>query len=436
MYILLVSVVNFFKVPFIVLVSSIILIFSRYKAVYFFLRFSGPTFVKLGQLLSTRSDLVGDELSNILSIFQDKLPPFQSNKVKKIIQCEFKKKLNDIFSDFILQPVACASIAQVHKAVTGDGNSVAVKILRPNIRKLMKIDIVTLNIFSIIIGIFSRYYKRKMVDIIELLKNSSDNELNLLNEASAASQLKDNLKNLEGIYIPTVYWSLTTNKVLVMEWIDGIAFSNKQGIHNCNFDKNKIAHNLVICYFHQIYVDGFFHADMHPGNLLLMKNGDIAIVDFGIVGIIDHKMRIAIAEILIGFLQKDYKKVAKVHIENGLVPSNTDIVKFSLACRIIGESVVGLSVKQISLVKLLDLLMKTTKKYNMDTRSEFLLLQKTMMLVEGVGMELNNDLNMWDIARPWVKEWAVKNIGFDAKIRDNVLDLLKILKRLSNSYNQ
>jgi ubiquinone biosynthesis protein len=210
----------------------------------------------------------------------------------------------------------------------------------------------------------------------------------------------------------------------------GIAFSDKEAIKNSNFDKNQIAKNLVISYFNQVYIHGFFHADMHPGNLFLMKNGDIGVVDFGIIGMIDKKTRIAVAEILMGFLQRNYRKVAQIHLSAGLVPENTNIDEFALSCRIIGESVVDLSIKQISLAKLMGNLLKMARKYNMNTKPELLLLQKTMMLVEGVGVAINKDLNMWELSGPWMKDWAVKNIGFDAKIRDHVVELIDVIKKL------
>jgi ubiquinone biosynthesis protein len=306
---------------------------------------------------------------------------------------------------------------------------VAVKVLRPNIPYLLARDIVTLKIISNIIGIFSSYNKEKLVDIISLLQACKIRELDMMMEASAASDLKEKLSDVKGFYIPKIYWNYTSNKVLTMEWINGIAFSDKKAINASKFNKEEIAQNLVIAYFNQVYIHGFFHADMHPGNLFLMENGDIGVVDFGIVGIIDKKTRIAVAEILISFLKRDYKRVAKLHIDNGLVPANTNLEEFALTCRVIGESIVDVSVKQVSLAKLLAQLIKMTKRYNMSTKPELLLLQKTMMLVEGVGASLDENLNMWELARPWMTEWATKNIGFDAKIRDGLLELFDIIKK-------
>jgi ubiquinone biosynthesis protein len=291
-------------------------------------------------------------------------------------------------------------------------------------------DIVTLKIISNIIGIFSKYNKEKLNDVIALLKDCESRELDMMLEASAASDLKENLSDVKGFYVPKVYWNYISEKVLTMEWIEGIAFSDRAAIKASKFDKKEIARNLVISYFNQVYVHGFFHADMHPGNLFLMKNGDIAVVDFGIVGIIDKKTRIAVAEILINFLKRDYEKVAKLHIDNNLVPADTNLKDFALTCRAIGESIVDVSVKQVSLAKLLAQLIKMTRKYNMVTKPELLLLQKTMMLVEGVGASLDGDLNMWELARPWMKDWATKNIGFDAKIRDSFLELFDMIKKI------
>ncbi len=377
-------------------------------------------------MLSVRPDLVGQNLANTLSHFQDDLSPFSKKKVKKILITEFGENFSHNFVEFNFNSVASASIAQVHKAKLFSGEIIAVKILRPNIRKIMVRDIKTLKLLTKII--FSKFLRKTFLDIVQLLEEVSKSELDLLQEASNASQLKENLQDVKGFYVPKIYWKFSTSKILTLEWIDGIPFSNKALIQATNFDKKQIAQNLVISYFEQVYGHGFFHADMHPGNLFLMKNGDIAVVDFGIMGKIDKKTRLAIAEILIGFLNKDYKKVAKIHIEAGLVPANTKLDDLSLSIRKIGESIVGNSIKDVSIARLLENLIIMTRDYKMDTRGELLLLQKTILLVEGVGIMLDENLNIWDLARPWVKDWAKKNIGFDAKIRDALLDFIEVMK--------
>ena len=425
-----ISILNLIRIIFILLISAILYPFIGSKAIYLFLRFCGPTFIKLGQLLSSRPDLVGENLASRLSVFQDKLPPFSYSYVKKTIENQSGKKMKDLFLEFSETPVASASIAQVHKAKMLNGDIVAVKVLRPKISRLVFRDIATLKLLTFVVGIFSSYGKEKLSNIVKLLQISAAKELDLSLEASAASQLKEKLYDIEGFYVPKIYWNITFSKVLTMEWINGIAFSNKEAIKNSKFDKNKLAKNLVISYFNQVYVHGFFHADMHPGNLFLMDNGNIGVVDFGIIGIIDKKTRIAVAEILMGFLKRDYRRVAQIHVSAGLVPEDTNIEEFSLTCRVIGESVVDLSVKQISLAKLMGLLLKMARKYNMNTRPELLLLQKTMMLVEGVGVQIDENLNMWELSSPWMKEWAVKNIGFDAKVRDHLLELIDAIKKL------
>ncbi len=423
------SITNLFRLLCLFLLSTLLFPFIKNKAIYFFFKFAGPTFIKLGQLLANRPDLVGDDLALSLSDFQDKLPAFAFKKVKKIIEKQLGKPLDQLFLEFETNPVAAASIAQVHKAKALSGDIVAVKIVRPNIERVFKRDIATLKLLSFLIGIFSKYYKEKLTNIAEVLTDCSRKELDLHFEAAAAGQMKDQLKDLPGFYIPKIYWQLSSDKVLTLEWIDGIPFSNKKAVLNSGFDKREIAKNLVVSYFNQVYMHGLFHADMHLGNLFLMKNGDIAAIDFGIVGSIDKKTRIAIAEILMAFLKQDYNKVARLHIEAGLVPPDVNLEEFALSCRIIGEVAVGKAVGEISMAKLLANLLKMTKKYQMKTRPELLLLQKTMMLVEGVGVFLDKDLNIWDLARPFVKEWATKNIGFDAKIRDFVVEMVDIFKK-------
>lgn len=426
--------INLIRLILLFIILLPLLFFNKERAVFYFLELAGPSFIKLGQALSTRPDIVGTKLSKILAKFQDKLGPFSAKKAEKILRQEFGSKIENIFQEIDLKASASASIAQVHKAILKESKQkVAIKIMRPNINKIVARDIKTLNLLIFFVGIFSKFLSKTLKDLSDLLKSVSNAELDLLLEASNASKLKENLKDLEGIYLPEIFWQYSSSKILVMQWLDGIAFSDIEAIHKSNFDKKKIAKNLVISYFNQIYVDGFFHADMHPGNLILLENGDIGMIDFGIVGNIDKKTRNTIAEILIAYLHKDYEKVAKLHVSGGLVPSNINVSDLALSCRKIGETIVGANVEDISAAKLLGSLILMTKEYNMSTRPDLLLLQKTALLVEGVGVVLDPNLNMWDLARPWVTNWAKTNIGFDAKIRDFIVDFIDYLKNYQSN---
>ncbi len=424
-----IAVINLFRIAALFLLFLPFGIFNKNAAVFYFLKFAGPSFIKLGQILSVRPDLVGKKLAQTLSGFQDQIPPFCDKKLRKILAQEFEKNFDKIFAEFDFKSVASASIAQVHKAKLQDGRVVAVKVLRPRIAQTMARDISTLKILIKFLGIFSKFLEKSFSDIADLLSQVSRSELDLLREAANASRLKEDLKDVKGFYVPEIFWKFSTSKVLVLEWLDGIPLSHSQEISESSFDKKQIAQNLVISYFTQVYVHGFFHADMHPGNLFLLKNGDIGVVDFGIMGQIDKKTRLAVAEILIGFLNKDYRRIAQLHVDVGFVPKDTDVDDLALSCRKIGETIVGSDVKDISVATLLSNLITMTRDYKMETRPELLLLQKTLLLVEGVGVALDPSLNIWDLARPWVKEWAKENIGFDAKIRDTMIDLFELARK-------
>lgn len=422
------SIINLIRLFFLLIIFGALYFFLRKRAIYLFLKSAGPSFIKLGQALATRPDLVGHEMSETLSHFQDRLDPFSQKKVRKILRKEYGENLNTKFLEFDYTAKASASIAQVHKAKIVEGEYVAVKILRPHIRSIVTRDIATLALIAKLMRLFSKNFAKALRDINAVLKEAAKSELNLLKEGANAMRLKDELHGLQGFYVPRIFLKYSSQNILVSQWIDGIPFSDKKTIQSSNFDKKQIAQNLVVSYFTQVYSHGFFHADMHPGNLFLMRNGDIAVVDFGIMGEIDKKTRLAVAEILIAFLHKDYKRVAKLHIEAGLVPRHTSVYDLALHCEKIGESIVGVSVKDISLATLLSSLIDMTHEYKMATKPELLLLQKTLLLVEGVGVMLDENLNMWELARPWVKEWAKKNIGFDAKIRDAIVDLFEAVK--------
>ena len=417
------------------------------KAIFFFLRFAGPSFIKLGQLLSARPDLVGAKTAASLAKFQDDLGPFCAHKLRKILQQEFgdsalsnkgcdqnssqnsfSDNFSKIFAEFDFEAKASASIAQVHKAKLLSGEFVAVKILRPNIRKIVARDIATVDLIAKLVKIFSKFLGGFFSEIALLLKNTAKYELDLLREAAHGSQLKENLREVKGFYVPKIFWRFSSSQIMVSEWIDGIKFSDMAAIHSSGFDLSELSKNLAISYFHQVYVDGFFHADMHQGNLFLMKNGDIAAVDFGIIGKIDRKTRLAVAEILIGFLNRNYEKIAKIHLDAGFVSPKTNLTDLALSCRIIGETIVGLDVKDISFAKLLKNIIDLTFDHQMEVKADLLLLQKTLLLVEGVGVSLNKNLNMWDLARPWIQNWAKNHLGIDYKMLDlarNLADRFK-----------
>lgn len=424
-----ISILNLFRLIILFLFLLPWALFDRNRAIFCFLRISGPSFIKLGQILSVRSDLIGEKLAETLSEFQDKIPAFSRKIVENSLLKEFGKEYKEVFLEFDFESVASASIAQVHKAKLHSGEAVAVKIMRPHIDKIMARDIKTIKLLTKLIFIFSRFLSKTMSDVADLLQDAAKSELDLLQEAANGSKLKEDLRDVKGFFVPQIYWEFSSSKILVLEWLDAIPFSDKEAIANAKFDKNEIAENFVISYFNQVYGNGFFHADMHPGNLFLMENGDVGVVDFGIMGKIDKKTRLAVAEIMIGFLNKDYRRVAQVHIDAELVPSDIDVDELALSCRRIGETIVGSSVADVSLAKLLSNLIIMTRDYKMVTRPELLLLQKTILLVEGVGVMLNPNLNIWDLARPWVKDWAKKNIGFDAKIRDAMVDLLSLARK-------
>ena len=390
--------------------------------------------MKLGQTLAVRPDLVGKRLAEVLSSFQDQLKPFSTRRVRKALKEEFSTNFDNVFSEFDYKPIGSASIAQVHKAKLKTGDEVAVKILRPNIRRIVARDIATLDLMARISNVFSQHYSKIFSDIAAVLKHARKSELDLTQEASNAVRLKEELRDLQGFYVPQVYFHVSSKNILVTEWIDGYALSDKKLIASLDFNRKQAAYNLVTSYFTQVYVYGFFHADMHQGNLFLMKNGlqegAIGVVDFGIMGSIDKKMRLALAEIFIGFLQKDYERVAKIHVRAGLVPQDTNIDELALSCRKIGETIVGVSVKDISLAKLLSSLIVMTQEHKMVVKPELLLLQKTLLLVEGVGMMIDEHINIWELATPWMREWAKKNISFDAKIRDVVLEMVGMVKKI------
>ena len=377
----------------------------------------GPIYVKFGQTLSTRPDIIGDELADSLRGLQDSLPPFAYPKVRAIIEASFQKKLEEIFAEFDETPIAAASISQVHKAALHNGNKVAVKILRPGIYNLYSRDIKLLHFLAK----FSKYIlqdvsRLKPFEIVKSFEDTMHQELDFMLEAASASEMRDNAKNDHNVLIPKVYWDFTSVDILTTEWIDGISIYDKLALEKAGLDVIDISSKIAVMFFNQAYRDGIFHADLHPGNVIVCKDGRIGLVDFGIIGRLPEKDRLAVAEILYAFIKRDYIRVAQIHIDVGYVSVDTDIILFSQSCRAIGEPIVGMSAKEISVGKLLTQLFKMTRTFGMETQPQLLMIQKTTVVVEGIGRMLNPDMNLWKLAEPWIKKWAIKNISPEAKI--------------------
>jgi ubiquinone biosynthesis protein len=386
----------------------------------------GPSFIKLGQTLSTRPDIIGEHAADDLAKLQDKLPPFPSPIAIAQIEYELGKPLEELFLSFNEKPVAAASIAQVHQAITKENKPVAVKVLRPSVEKAFARDIAFFYWCARWIErLFPQAKRLKPREVVDLFAQSVKIEMDFRFEAAAASELKANTKKDKHLYVPDIDWRRTSQRVLTLEWVEGISIYDRDALMAQGHDLREIASRLAVTFFNQAYRDGFFHADLHPGNVFVGKDGEIIPVDFGIMGRLDHENRLYVAQILQGFLERDYRKVAKIHIRAGYVPPQTSVELFAQACRSIGEPIVGLPTNQISVGKLLSQLFKITEDFAMETQPQLLLLQKTLVLVEGLGARLDPEINMWKLAEPWIKNWAIEHLGPEAQLRDGAKRLYR-----------
>ena len=396
----------------------------------------GTTFIKLGQFLATRPDIIGEKVAKDLEKLQDKLPPFESYEAERILKEELEtENFNKIKN--ISKPVAAASIAQVHFAkinLSNEQKDVAIKILRPNIEKIFNEELDALMLLAYIVQSLIKKTKRlKLVEVVQLLREITNIEMDLRFEAAAANELYENTKGDIGFKVPKIYWNQTSKKVLCIEKVDGISIREIENLKALNIDIKKLAKGVIQHFLRHAVRDGFFHADMHQGNLFVTKNGNIVPVDFGIMGRLDKKNRKYLAEILYGFIKRDYKKVAEVHFLAGLISKEVSKDEFAQALRSIGEPIFGQSVKNISGGKLLSQLFQITEKFNMQTQIQLLLLQKTMVVVEGVARKLDPETNIWDISKPILENWLkeVKDpINNVTKVVDDAAEVLKRLPDL------
>jgi ubiquinone biosynthesis protein len=389
----------------------------------------GPAYIKFGQILSTRPDMVGEELSQQLKYLQDKLPPFPLAIAQKMIEAELELPVSTIFSEFS-EPVAAASIAQVHRARLAEtGEEVAVKVLRPGIERAFRKDIDAFYLAARWIERLAPFSRRlRPVDVIAHFEGVVMGELDLRLESSAAAEFAANTAKDEGFQVPKPQWFLSSRNVMTLGWAEGIGLNDNDLIDAAGHDRQVLAARVLQLFLNHALRDGFFHADMHQGNLKVAANGDIIAYDFGIMGRIDEYTRRVYAEILMGFIRKDYRRVAEVHFEAGYVPPDRDIDEFARALRAVGEPIFGMDASRISMARLLAYLFEVTERFGMETRTELILLQRTMVVVEGVARSLDPHINIWEVAQPIVERYIRENLGPKAVLRD-LVKTAKVLAR-------
>jgi ubiquinone biosynthesis protein len=393
----------------------------------------GPSYVKLGQFLATRPDVVGAALAKDLERLQDQMPPFPQAEAEAAVAASFGKPLKAVFSSFG-PPVAAASIAQVHRATvetqvgtTGEPRAVAVKVLRPGVEKSFHADLGDFTFAARHAENLSAEARRlRLIEVVETLRRSVALEMDFRLEAAALSEMAENTKDDPDFRVPAVDWDRTTKEVLTLEWIDATPLSDRARLVAKGFDLPKLGRILIQTFLRHALRDGFFHADMHPGNLFVDDNGRLIAVDFGIMGRLGVKERLFLAEILHGFINRDYHRVAEVHFEAGYVPPHHSVENFAQAIRAIGEPIHNRTAEDISMAKLLTLLFEVTGLFDMRTRPELLLLQKTMVVVEGVGRSLDPKLDMWTTAEPVVREWMTRHLGPAGKLENAALGVSEL----------
>jgi ubiquinone biosynthesis protein len=379
----------------------------------------GPAYIKFGQILSTRPDVVGEDMAQELRVLQDKLPPFSIETAKKQVEMEMGRPVSEIFSEFS-EPVAAASIAQVHRArVAETGEEVAVKVLRPGIERAFRRDIDAFYFAASVIEKMSPASRRlRPTDVIAHFENTVMGELDLRLESAAASEFAANTSGDEGFRLPLVNWALSGKTVMTMTWAEGVPLGDNAALLAAGHDLTKLSERVLSLFLNHALRDGYFHADMHQGNLKVAENGDIIAYDFGIMGHIDEYTRRVYAEILFGFIRRDYKRVAEVHFEAGYVPADRDVDEFARALRAVGEPIFGMDATRISMGKLLNYLFEVTERFGMETRTELILLQRTMVVVEGVARSLDPRMNIWSTAQPVVETYIKDSIGPRAAVGD------------------
>ncbi len=402
----------------------------------------GPVFIKFGQLLSTRPDLLPGDFIEQLSKLQDQVPPFSPDQSRQIIEQALKQSVNALFAAFETKPLASASVAQVHQAKLHSGEDVVVKVIRPNIKKTIRQDMRLLYILSGLITKLSDNIRRlRLKEVVSDYEKTLLDELNLQREAANASQLRRNFLNSPDIYIPKIYWDYCRENIMVMERIQGIYVSDIAALKSRGANIKKLAERAVTVFFTQVFRDGFFHADMHPGNILVnADNPDdpyFIAIDFGIVGSLTPEDQSYLARNVLAFFHRDYRKVAQLHIQSGWVPHETPIHELEAAIRTVCEPVFGRPLEDISFGQVLLGLFQTARRFNMEVQPQLVLLEKTLLNVEGIGRQLYPQLNLWVTAQPFLEKWLkdrVSPLGIMSRIYEQIPDWVEQAPMLSKQF--
>ncbi len=376
----------------------------------------GPIFVKLGQMLSTRRDLLPPDIADELAKLQDRVPPFPGREAREVVERTLGKPVGELFQEFSEVPLASASIAQVHAARLKDGREVVVKVLRPGVQRIIRSD---LDLLYLIAGLAERYWRdaRRLRprEVVSEYEKTILDELDLMREAANAAQLRRNFEGSMLLYVPEVHWPLTRHNVMVMERIRGVPVSDIATLRARGTDMRKLAETGVEIFFTQVFKHNFFHADMHPGNIFVNvddpENPRYVAVDFGIVGTLTPRDQQYLAENFLAFFNRDYRRVAVLHVKSGWVPAGTRVNEFESAIRIVCEPVFNRPLKDISFGQLLVRLFQTARRFNMEVQPQLVLLQKTLLNIEGLGRELYPDLDLWKTAKPLLEDWVREQMG-------------------------
>ncbi|PLK49498.1 ubiquinone biosynthesis regulatory protein kinase UbiB [Uliginosibacterium sp. TH139] len=378
----------------------------------------GPIFVKFGQMLSTRRDLLPLDIADELALLQDRVPPFPSNQVLEVLAAEYGQPVSEVFKHFEPEPVASASVAQVHFAVLPDGTEVAVKVLRPGIEPVIAHDVALLDTAAFLIEkLWADGRRLKPREVVQEFARHLEDELDMMREASNCSQLRRNFKDSSLLQVPEVYWDFCAQRALVMQRMVGTPVSRTDVLRAQGVDLKALSRAGVEIFFTQVFRDGYFHADMHPGNILVAANGQYVALDFGIMGTLTDRDKAYLAQNFLAFFQRDYKRVAQAHIDAGWVPAHTRVDEFETAIRAVCEPIFDRPLKDISFGKTLLRLFQTARRFEMEVQPQLVMLQKTLLNIEGLGRQLDPDLDLWQTAKPFLEKWMSEQIGWRAFIR-------------------